>query len=103
MNAGGALRVTVRTNGAAQFRDFTLTGPPRIVIDLPGLRSSSGSKTIPVVTGLVDRVRVGEPGPGAVRIVIDVRVMTRYRVLRDGETLTIIVGDESVAAGPPAR
>ena len=95
----GALRVKVETNGAAQFRDFTLTSPSRIVIDLPGIRSALGSKTLPVVTGLVDRVRVGDPGQGAVRIVIDVRTMPRYRVIRDGAVLIIIIGDETVASG----
>jgi hypothetical protein len=95
----GALRVKVETNGAAQFRDFTLTSPSRIVIDLPGVRSALGSKTLPVVIGLVDRVRVGDPGTGAVRIVIDVRTMRRYRVIRDGASLIIVIGDETVASG----
>ncbi len=95
----GALRVVVNADGAVQFKDFTLVGPSRIVIDLAGVRSTMGSKTIPVGAGLVDRVRVGEPGPGAVRIVIDVRAMTRYRVVRDGPSLIIIIGDEGVAAG----
>jgi outer membrane protein OmpA-like peptidoglycan-associated protein len=98
----GALRVIVDTDGAVQFKDFTLTGPSRIVIDLAGVRSALGSKTIPVVAGLVDRVRVGEPGPGAVRIVIDVRAITRYLVMRDGPSLIIIIGDEGVAAGSGA-
>ena len=95
----GALRVKVDTNSTAQFRDFTLTSPSRIVIDLPGVRSALGSKTLPVVTGLVDRVRFGDPGTGAVRIVIDVRTMPRYRVIRDGASLIIVVGDETVASG----
>jgi len=95
----GALRVTVSTDGAVEFKDFTLNGPSRIVIDVAGVRSTLGSKTIPVGAGLVDRVRVGEPGPDAVRIVIDVTTMTRYRVIRDGSSLIIIVGEEGAAAG----
>lgn len=95
----GALRITVDTDGAVQFKEFTLNNPARLVLDLTGVHSLSGSKTIPVSAGLVDRVRVGEPSPGSVRIVIDVRAMTRYRVIRDGASLIIIVGEESVAAG----
>ncbi|MGH8597206.1 MAG: AMIN domain-containing protein, partial [Gammaproteobacteria bacterium] len=95
----GALRVVVDTDGVLQFKDFILAGPARIVVDLSGVRSAMGSKTIPVVVGLVDRVRVGEPAPGAVRIVIDLRAMTRYRIVRDGPSLMIIIGDEGVAAG----
>ena len=95
----GSLRVSVETDGAVEFRDFTLIGPSRIVIDLTGVHSDMGSKTIPVVSGLVDRVRVGEPLPGAVRIVIDLKSMTRYRVTREGASLVIVVGEDGVAAG----
>jgi len=95
----GVLRVTVETDGAAQFKEFMLTSPTRIVLDIAGVRSVLGSKTIPVAAGLIDRVRVGEPAPGSVRIVIDLKSMTRYRVTRDGGSLIIIVGDESVSAG----
>jgi hypothetical protein len=95
----GALRVAIETDGAVEFKDFTLTGPSRIVIDLAGVHSSLGSMTIPVSGGFVDRVRVGEPSPGAVRIVIDLRTVTRYRVTREGASLIVVVGDEGVAAG----
>jgi hypothetical protein len=94
----GALQVTIQTDGTAQFKDFILSAPSRIVIDLAGLRSALGSKTIAVLTGLVDRVRVGEPEPGAVRVVIDVNTMTHYRVIRDGASLVVVVGGEGVAA-----
>jgi len=95
----GALRVAIETDGKAEFKDFTLTGPSRIVIDLAGVRSSLGSMTIPAAGGFVERVRVGEPSPGAVRIVIDLRSMTRYRMIREGASLIVIVGEEGVAAG----
>jgi len=95
----GALRVAIETDGKVEFKDFTLTGPSRIVIDLAGVRSSLGSMTIPAAGGFVERVRVGEPSPGAVRIVIDLRAMTRYRLTREGASLIIVVGEEGVAAG----
>ena len=98
----GALRVIINADGAVQFKDFTLTGPSRIVIDLAGVRSALGSKTIPVAAGLVDRVRVGEPAPGSVRIVIDVGTMTRYRIIRDGASLIVMIGEESAAAASGA-
>jgi hypothetical protein len=96
--ANGALRITVDSDGAAQFKDFTLTAPARIVVDITGVRSSLGSKIIPAAGGLVDRVRVGEPAPGTVRIVVDLYAMTRYRVMREGASLVIIVGEEGGAA-----
>jgi hypothetical protein len=99
-NVDGTLRVAIDTDGVVSFKDFRLTGANRIVIDLTGVHSAdAGSKTIPVVSALVDRVRVGEPSPGAVRIVIDLKRMTRYRVSREGPSLIILVGEEEVSAG----
>ncbi len=81
------------------FKDFTLTNPSRIVIDISGVRSASGSITLPVVSGVVDRVRVGEPGPNVVRIVLDLKSALRYRVMRDGSSLVIIISESPIAAG----
>jgi hypothetical protein len=66
------------------------------------VRSELGSKTIPVAAGRVDRVRVGEPAPGSVRIVIDVGTMMRYRIIRDGTSLIVMIGEEGAAAGSGA-
>lgn len=52
----GVLRVVVVTDGAVQFKDFILSGPSRIVVDLAGVRSTMGSKTVAVAAGLVDCV-----------------------------------------------
>lgn len=43
----GALRIRVDTNGAVQFKDFTLTSPSRIVIDLAGIQPT-GEQDHPV-------------------------------------------------------
>ena len=98
----GELRVTIETDGDASYKDFVLTGPSRIVIDLAGIRSDLGSKTI-FVGGLVDRVRVGEPGPGAVRVVLDLKSMMRYKVVRNGASIVIVISDEGVAARAGSR
>ena len=95
----GALHVYVETDGIAQFKDFTLATPSRIVVDILGVRSASGSKTLPGVSGLVDRVRVGEPQPNVVRIVLDLKSALRYRVMRDGSSLVIIISEGPIAAG----
>jgi hypothetical protein len=95
----GALRVYAEMDGTPEFKDFTLTNPSRIVIDISGVRSAPGSKTLPVVAGPVDRVRVGEPGPNVVRIVLDVKTAVRYRLALDGSSLVIIVSEAPIAAG----
>ena len=66
----------VDTDGAVQFKDFILNGPTHIVVDLAGVRSTMGSRTIAVASDLVDAVRV-----------------------RDGSLLIIIIGEEGSAAG----
>jgi hypothetical protein len=90
--AGGVVRIYVDADGALRFKDFSLKGPDRIVVDLAGVRSASGSKSFGVASGLVQRVRVGEPSAGIVRIVIDVRQSTRYQVIDNGASLIIIIG-----------
>src|SRR5262249_55347826 len=81
---GGALRVVVDANGAAQFKDFVLTNPWRIVVDITGVRSSVGNKVQSVGSGAVERFRVGQPSPNVVRIVVDTQSKVHYRVDRDG-------------------
>ena len=92
---GSALRIIVETNGAAQFKDFVLTNPWRIVVDITGVRSSVGNKTEAVSNSAVERLRIGQPGPNVVRLVLDARAKVNYRVERDGESLVITVGDDS--------
>jgi type IV pilus assembly protein PilQ len=91
---GGALRVVVDTDGAAQFKDFVLPNPWRIVVDITGVRSNVGNRTETVAGGGVERLRVGQPSPNVVRIVLDAKAKVNYRVERDGQSLIITVGDD---------
>lgn len=94
----GVLRVVIETDGAAQFKAFSLAAPSRIVVDLAGLRHAFGSKVMQVDSYWVDRVRIGEPGAGMVRIVLDVKEKVSYRVIREGASLVIIVGDAALVS-----
>jgi hypothetical protein len=94
--SGGVVRVTIDADGAVQFKDFKLSDPARVVIDITGVRNAFGNKTMAVAGGLVDRVRVGEPSPGVVRIVIDLKTVARYQVIRDGSSLVILIGEAGV-------
>jgi type IV pilus secretin PilQ/predicted competence protein len=91
---GAALRVVIDTDGAAQFKDFMLANPWRIVVDITGVRSAVGNKTETVASGVVERLRVGQPSPNVVRIVLDAKSKVNYRVERDGQSLIITVGDD---------
>lgn len=90
--ADGAVRIVVDTDGVAQFKDFVLPDPWRIVIDVTGVRSAFGNKTTVVGASLVDRFRVGQPSSNVVRIVLDTKSKVPYHVVREGQSLVITVG-----------
>jgi hypothetical protein len=91
--ADGGLRVFVETNGEAKFQDFTLTDPSRIVVDIVDVQNRYGNKTIPVDSRMIERVRVGQPRAGVVRVVLDTNGVVSYRLMREGGSLIIEVGD----------
>jgi hypothetical protein len=95
--SGGVVRIYIDTDGVAAYRDFTLSGPPRIVVDLSAVKNGVAYRTIPVAAGTVERVRVGEPEAGTTRIVIDLSSQSGYRVAHVGSSLVITVGENRVA------
>jgi type IV pilus assembly protein PilQ len=94
----GAVNVLLETDGVAQFKDFTLEGPTRIVVDLMGIRTGLVGRSFPVASPLVERVRVGQPDPKTVRVVIDSKGKFPHRVVREGNSLAVIVGSDSKPA-----
>ena len=88
----GGVRIVVDTNGTAQFKDFVLPSPWRVVVDITGVRSAFGNRTTEVGTGSVERLRVGQPSSNVVRIVLDTKSKVAYRVVREGAKLVITVG-----------
>lgn len=84
-------RVFIDTNGEASINTFTLTNPVRIVIDVLGARNTFGVRTLPVVSRHLQRIRVGDPKPGVVRIVLDVKSKVRYEVTREGGSIIVAV------------
>ena len=63
-------RAELQLDGQARFDVIRLSGPERLVVDLPGttLRKGVG---LPAGAGLVQGVRSGQPMPGTTRIVFD--------------------------------
>ena len=94
----GVLRVVVSTDGTATFNAFVLSSPCRIVVDFPGLRNEFGAKAILGRGTAVERVRVGQPQAGTVRIVLDLVREVKYTVTREGSAVVISIPDN---AGTP--
>jgi hypothetical protein len=97
--SGGVLRIYIDTDGAAQFNAFNLSAPARVVLDVRGVRNLSGNKVIDLDSRFVERVRVGQPDPATVRIVLDITGQIPYEVIREGSSIVIVVGER----GPTAR
>lgn len=99
---GDGVAVHLLADGNIQATDFLLANPPRLVIDLAGVRNSVRRRVLPVAGGLVTRVRVSQfrsaPDP-VTRIVLDLARPVSYTVRTDGERLAILVG---AAATPTA-
>src|SRR4030095_5963672 len=94
------IRVVVATNGLAQFEDFILNDPTRVVVDVIGIRNGVQSRSIETGTPSITRVRVGQPRPGVARIALDATGQVTYRVTREGTSLVIAAGpSEHDAAG----
>jgi type IV pilus assembly protein PilQ len=106
-STGDGVAVHLLADGTLQAKDFVLANPPRIVIDLPGVKNSVRRRAFPVAGGLVNRVRVSQfqsaPEP-VTRIVLDLVRPTPYAVHADGERMSVVVGGTSapaVAAAEP--
>jgi AMIN domain-containing protein len=90
--SGGAVRVVIGTDGVAQYKDFVLSDPPRVVVDITGVHSAFGNETTAVGVASVERFRVGQPSPNVVRVVLDTKSKVPYRVTREGSSLVVVVG-----------
>ncbi len=93
--ATGKVEVLIDLQGAAEVRDFTLTSPARLVIDLIGTRL-----TVPAAMydglnrGGVKNVRYAQFKPDVVRIVIDLDALKDYQVDRSGGQVRVRIGSE---------
>jgi type IV pilus assembly protein PilQ len=107
--AGDGVSVSLLGDGNLQARDFVLANPPRVVIDLPGVRNDVRKRVLPIKGGgPVSRVRISQfqssPEP-VTRIVLDLVRPSAYTVRADGERLSVHVGGNdpvaAFAAAPP--
>jgi len=101
-------RAEIGLLGAGQYKTLSLTGPDRLVLDLPDSQAARGLK-LPAPAGVVTAVRTGQPVPGTFRIVFELAAPVAALPLRmepsDGGARLLIEwpGDgPAVPAGTPA-
>jgi len=103
--ADGAL-LTLALSGGAAPKIFTLEGPDRAVIDLPGTQAVHGM-ALPAPAGLVSAVRLGTQPGHTLRIVLELKspvaVHSSQAAGAAGRTqLTVALGEPDAAPEPQA-
>jgi N-acetylmuramoyl-L-alanine amidase len=99
-------QATLEVSDGAAHQLFTLDNPDRIVIDLPHTHLARGFQ-LPAGAGVVTAVRVGEPAPGTLRVVLQLQSALPARSAWAGEgsvrQLLVTLGEPSAVvadAGP---
>jgi type IV pilus assembly protein PilQ len=100
------VEVALLGDGALAAKDFVLSSPPRIVVDLPGVKNEFRKRVVPVQSAMVSRIRISQfqtqPEP-ITRVVVDLTAPMPYSLRADGERLALSIGKvETVAAVEPA-
>ena len=97
----GEVSITLLGDGWFAPKDFVLANPPRIVLDLPGVRNEVRQRAIAVSGNVVSRVRVSQfqTAPEFVtRVVLDLSAPTPHAISTDGERLSVVVGRQAATA-----
>jgi type IV pilus assembly protein PilQ len=103
----GEVTVALLGDGTFAPRDFVLENPPRLVVDLPGVKNQVRRRVMPVKSSLVSRVRISQfqsaPDP-VTRVVLDLARSLPHTLLADGERLSVVVaagrGDNAPDTSP---
>jgi type IV pilus secretin PilQ/predicted competence protein len=73
--------IVIEVEGEVQFRDFTMEGPNRLVLDILGARSGLSRETFPAIDrGGVRSLQVSQYSDDVVRVVVELDVPTEYQV-----------------------
>ncbi|HEY2797107.1 MAG TPA: type IV pilus secretin PilQ [Thermoanaerobaculia bacterium] len=97
----GQVSVTLLGDGWLAPKDFVLANPPRVVLDLPGVKNEVRQRAITVAGNVVTKVRVSQfqTSPEYVtRVVLDLSAPAPHALASDGERLAVIVGNDAIAA-----
>jgi hypothetical protein len=95
VESGEEVRLTVEADRALTPRTFTLSGPPRIVLDFDNVVSEVGAFILALGGRVVERVRASQfrttPVP-IVRVVVDVKRPVPYHVEPGARGTVIHIG-----------
>ena len=109
--SGNTLQVHLASDGAVHYKAFRLDNPPRIVIDLSGVRDALRQNNVNLGDPFVKKIRVAQFKSGAdpiTRVVLDLDEKVDYNVAQEGSGLSVTFGAAAHAApslaqlAPPA-
>lgn len=84
--------VVISLEGQAEFRDFTMEGPSRLVIDLLGARHALPLENfLDINRGGVRSIRTSQYSADIVRLVIDLDAVVGYQILQGDGQLRVIL------------
>jgi len=99
--ADAAYDVVLRGDGGLGYQVFALTGPDRLIVDLPGVYAAAAKSRVEVDRQGLIRVRVGQyrDAPEAMtRVVLDMSAPLSWNVVQEGDTLRVRIGPETAGA-----
>jgi type IV pilus assembly protein PilQ len=94
--AAGKAELVIAVKGAVDVRDFVLTSPDRLVLDVVGAKLSDAAPSAydGMVRGGVLNLRYSQFRPDIVRIVVELDGPKAYEVSRQGESIKVAFGAE---------
>ena len=94
--AAGKAELVIAVKGAVDVRDFVLTSPDRLVLDVVGATLSGATPAVydGTVRGGVLNLRYSQFRPDIVRIVVELDRPKAYQVSRQGESIKVAFGSD---------
>lgn len=79
--APGKTSIVCTLNGIPSYKGFLLSGPTRAVVDLEQTSSPLHFNQLPVVRGVIGRLRSGNPTPQSLRLVFDLKQPSDLKIV----------------------
>ncbi len=103
VQVGGEVRIEMTLSEPVKPSVVVATNPDRLVLELPNTVSDSKQKRLTVRSPGVRGVRIGlhQANPPVTRLVVDLEKNVPYRLLAEGNRVTLALSAVSVADFPP--
>ena len=87
--------VLISMEGQAEFRDFTMEGPSRLIVDLLGAQHALPSENfLDIDRGGVRSIRTSQYSEEIVRVVIELDAVVGYQVLRGDQGVRVVLENQ---------